>query len=206
MPAKSPRILVLFAHPNQHNSEVNQPMLRATRRMKEVTVVDLYATYPDMHIDADREQARLRKHEIIIFMHPIYWYSTPAILKQWQDIVLESGFAYGDGGTALHGKTLFCATSTGGHAGAYSEEGYNNFTLRQLLVPIEQTAFLCGMTYLPPFALFGARQAMEAGQIGPHIAEWRRLISALANDRFDLEKAHNLEMLNGNLDQLIRRD
>ena len=38
-------------------------------------------------------------HDVVIFQFPLFWYSTPPILKQWQDIVLEYGWAYGEGGT-----------------------------------------------------------------------------------------------------------
>jgi glutathione-regulated potassium-efflux system ancillary protein KefG len=199
------RILVLFAHPNLDASEVNRPLARATRRMADVTFVELYAEYPDMFIDVEREQETLRNHDIIVFMHPIYWYSTPAILKQWQDLVLEYGFAYGTDGTALNGKILFCAVTTGGLQDAYDEDGYNNFTLRELLRPIEQTAYLCGMTYLPPFVLHGARRAQEEGRIGTHVAEWRRLVSALQADRLNIHAAQKLDMLTGHLDALTRR-
>lgn len=198
------RILVLFAHPNLDASEVNRPLARATKRMANVTFVDLYAEYPDMFIDVEREQATLRDHDIIVFMHPVYWYSTPAILKQWQDIVLEYGFAYGEKGTALHGKIMFCAVTTGGLEDAYDEEGYNNYTLRELLRPIEQTAYLCGMTYLPPFVLHGARRAQEEGRVGTHVAEWRRLVSALQEDRLNVEAAQDLDHLTGQLDRLSR--
>src|SRR5687768_17757187 len=56
-----------------------------------------------------------------------------AILKEWQDLVLEHGWAYGPGGTALHGKITLNATTTGGPAAAYRRGGYNNFTVRELL-------------------------------------------------------------------------
>ena len=43
-----------------------------------VTLKDLYAEYPDFHIDVDREQADLLAHDVLVFLHPLYWYSTPA--------------------------------------------------------------------------------------------------------------------------------
>ncbi len=91
----SRRILVLFAHPALERSEANRPLAEAAQRLDGVTLVDLYAEYPDFGIDVDREQTRLREHDVIIFMYPLYWYSTPALLKEWQDLVLEYGFAYG---------------------------------------------------------------------------------------------------------------
>ena len=138
------RILILFAHPSLDRSEVNYPMADAIHGLDGVTLVDLYAEYPDFQIDIDREQARLLAHDVIVFQHPLYWYSTPAILKEWQDLVLEHGFAYGSEGTALHGKVFFNALTAGGLEAAYCAEGYNHFTIRELLHPIEQTAMLCG--------------------------------------------------------------
>ena len=172
------RILVLFAHPSLDRSEVNRPLAQATSRVGGVTLVDLYAEYPDFQIDVDREQERLIEHDVIVFMHPLYWYSTPAILKEWQDLVLEHGFAYGSHGTALRGKVFFNVLTAGGTEAAYHEEGCNHFTIRELLRPLEQTAILCGMAYLPPFALFSARTAVDEGRIEAHIADWVRVLGA----------------------------
>jgi len=142
------KILVLFAHPSLDRSEVNVELLRASRAVDGISIVDLYGEYPTYQIDIDREQQRLLEHDVVIFMFPLHWYSTPAILKEWQDLVLEYGFAYGADGTALKGKTLLCAITAGGPEQAYRAEGFNHFTLRELLRPIEQTAILCGMRFL----------------------------------------------------------
>lgn len=197
------RILVLFAHPSLDRSEVNRPLAQAAMHIDDVTFVDLYAEYPDLGIDIDREQARLLEHEVIVFMHPLYWYSTPAILKEWQDLVLEHGFAYGSKGTALHGKIFLNALTAGGLEAAYCAEGYNHFTIRELLHPLEQTAMLCGMVYLPPFALFGARSAVEEGRVDDHVSEWVRVLEALRDDRLDIDRAQRLTTLNGDLDIII---
>jgi putative NADPH-quinone reductase len=198
------RILVLFAHPSLERSEVNRPLAQATATVDGVTLIDLYAEYPDFQIDVDREQARLLAHEVIVFMHPLYWYSTPAILKEWQDLVLEHGFAYGSNGTALHGKIFFNALTAGGLEAAYQAEGYNHFTIRELLHPLEQTAELCGMIYLPPFALFGARTAVDEGRIDAHVANWVRVLEALRDGRFDIDRAQGLPRLNSDLSAVIR--
>ena len=205
-PATRRRILVLFAHPSPARSEANVPMAAAARELDGVTHVDLYAEYPDFEIDIDREQQRLLAHDVICFQHPLYWYSTPSILKEWQDLVLEHGFAYGTGGTALHGKVFFSACTAGGAAAAYCAAGYNHFSIRELLRPLEQTALLCGMTYLPPFALFGARTAVEEGRIGAHVADWVRLLEALRDGRLDTAAAAGLPHLNQDLARIIRPD
>ncbi len=198
------RILLLFAHPSLDRSEANGPMAEAVRELDGITLVDLYAEYPDFQIDIEREQQRLLEHDVIVFQHPLYWYSTPAILKEWQDLVLEHGFAYGTNGTALHGKIFFHAITAGGIESAYRAEGINHFTIRELLQPLEQMARLCGMTYLPAFALFGARTAVEEGRINQHVADWTRLLEALRDDRLDIDVAQDLPQLNTNLDAIIK--
>ena len=197
------RILLLLAHPSLDRSEVNRPMADAVVDIDGITLIDLYAEYPDFQIDIDREQQRLLEHDVIIFQHPLYWYSTPAILKEWQDLVLEHDFAYGSKGTALHGKIFFNTVTAGGIEAAYRSEGYNHFTIRELLHPLEQTAVLCGMIYLPPFALFGSRTAVEEGRVGRHVADWIRVLEALRDDRLDIATAQNLPRLNSDLDALL---
>ena len=203
---ESRRILVLLAHPSIDRSEVNRPLAKAAKGLEGINLVDLYAEYPDFQIDIDREQERLLDHDVIVFQHPLYWYSTPAILKEWQDLVLEHGFAYGSEGTALHGKIFLNAISAGGSEAAYCSEGYNHFTIRELLHPLEQTALLCGMVYLAPFALFGSRTAVEERRLDAHIAEWMKVLEALRDDQLDIEHAQTLPNLNCDLDKLIKRD
>lgn len=197
------RILILLAHPSIDRSEVNRPLAEATARIEGVTLVDLYAEYPDFQIDVDREQERLLAHDVIVFQHPLYWYSTPAILKEWQDLVLEHGFAYGSQGTALRGKIFLNALTAGGLEAAYCADGYNHFTIRELLHPLEQTASLCGMIYLPPFALFGARTAVDEGRINAHIGDWTRVLEALRDNQLDIHRAIDEQRLNDNLETLI---
>lgn len=197
------KVLVLYAHPSQHRSEVNQPIFAAAQQTKGVTCVDLYYEYPSYSINIDREQKRLIDHDVIIFQFPLYWYSTPAMLKEWQDLVLEYGFAYGTEGTALKGKRFMCALSAGGKADAYQTKGYNHFTIRELLSPMEQMAAITGMKYIPPLALFGARTAKEEGRIDLHLSQWQRLLNALVDDKFDYKRAYKVEKLNPYLDQLI---
>jgi glutathione-regulated potassium-efflux system ancillary protein KefG len=149
------RVLVLFAHPAIERSRVQRTLAQAVRERPGVTFHDLYEAYPDFDVDAAREQALLAAHDAVVLQHPFYWYSVPPLLKQWFDLVLTHGWAYGAGGTALVGKRLLCAISAGGREAAYCAEGQNRFSVRQLLAPIEQTARLCGMEFLDPFVVYG---------------------------------------------------
>jgi glutathione-regulated potassium-efflux system ancillary protein KefG len=197
------RILVLFAHPAFEKSRVNHWLVDAARGLSGITFHDLYEEYPDFDIDVPREQGLLLEHSGIVFQHPFFWYSTPAILKQWQDLVLEHGWAYGSRGTALQGKWLLSATTTGGREDAYTPRGRNRFTIRQLLAPIEQTAALCGMTYLPPFVVHGTLGMREA-EMRRHADAYRRVLVALRDGAVDLEAAHQLPRLNADLEAILR--
>jgi glutathione-regulated potassium-efflux system ancillary protein KefG len=149
------KALILFAHPALEKSRVNKFLIQGLNDKEGVYFHDLYQAYPDFDIDVEFEQDLLLKSDIIAFMHPFYWYSTPAILKEWQDLVLTHGWAYGSKGNALSGKKMFSIITTGGPSQAYHHQSTERFTLKELLAPIEQTARLCKMEYLPPFAVHG---------------------------------------------------
>ena len=190
------RVLVLHAHPDPARSAVNAALADAAGGIEGVTLVDLYRDYPRFKIDVDAEQARLAEHEIVVFLCPFHWYSVPALLKEWMDRTLEFGFAYGEGGDALAGKALLVAISAGGAEEAYSEQGHNRFPVRDLLRPLEQTANLCRMRFLPPFVLFAALRAVEDGRLEAHVGNWTRLLEALARDRLDLAALDGRQCLN----------
>jgi glutathione-regulated potassium-efflux system ancillary protein KefG len=201
-PAASSRILVLFAHPALHKSRVHRGLLAAIDGLPGITIHDLYEAYPDLHIDVAAEQKLLTDHDLIVFQHPVYWYSSPAILKEWQDLVLEHGWAYGRTGTALHGKRLLSVVSTGGGQSAYQPDGFNRYTLREFFAPFDQTARLCGMQYLPPFAVHGTHD-VSAQEIALHAADYRRLLEAVRDNLFDFEAAARQSRLNADLDAVI---
>ncbi len=179
-------------------------MLKASQGYEQVTVVDLYREYPTLRINIEKEQQRLLEHDVVVFMFPLYWYSTPAILKEWQDLVLEYGFAYGRDGVALKDKIFLCVLTAGGAEKAYQNGGYNHFTIRELLQPLEQTANLTGMHYLPPFALFSARTAAEENRIEQHVGHWQRLLQALIDNRVDVNKTRGLNTLAEPLESILK--
>ena len=195
-------VLVLFAHPALRRSRVNKHLLAAVAGLEGVEVNDLYQHYPDFDIDVAREQRLLLDHEVVVLQHPFYWYSTPSILKEWQDLVLEHGWAYGHNGRALEGKALMNVVTTGGPEAAYGEGGVNHFTMRQLLAPIEQTAGLCGMSYLPPFVVHGTHALTREG-IDREAANYRRVLEALRDGRIQPGRTEGLQRINADLDALL---
>ncbi len=184
-------VLLVVAHPALERSRANQRMMDAALQVSGVTLHDLYETYPNFTIHVRAEQKRLLDHAVIGLQFPLYWYSTPALLKEWLDLVWLHGFAYGAGGEALKGKRLFVACTTGARAEAYGAEGHNRFTMEEFLRPLEQTAHLCGMAWEKPFILHAAAAKTElALQTGADA--YRRRLAALAavavKARVDVER------------------
>jgi glutathione-regulated potassium-efflux system ancillary protein KefG len=176
------KILILFAHPALEKSRVHKKLMKHAKQLNNVSFQDLYQVYPDMDIDVAHEKKLLLQHDIIVMQHPFYWYSAPAIIKQWQDLVLEHGWAYGSGGNALAGKMILNAISCGGSKEVYRKEGRNRYTIKELLVPFEQTAILCHMHYLPPFVVHGTHKLNDT-DIDLYALQYEEMLIGLESGR-----------------------
>ena len=172
------RIVIQLFHPLFHKSRVNRKMVEAVEGMEGVTVRFLYDLYPDFHIDLNAEKAVLLAHDMIVWQHPFYWYSSPSLLKEWTDIVLEHGFAYGSKGRALEGKEVMTAITSGGSRDVYREGGARGYTIPRLLIPFELTAKLCQMKYLPPFVVHGTH-LLDGEGMASAAQHYRRVIGSL---------------------------
>ena len=157
------RVLMLFAHPAYQRSRINRHLIRVAADIEGVTVNDLYECYPDLLIDVRREQQLLSEHDVIAFHHPLSWYSSSAILKEWRDLVLTHGWAYGGEGRALEGKVAIQCVATEGGAQVYREGGFNRFTIRQFIAPFDQTCQVCKMTWLGALVVRGTPEIGDAG-------------------------------------------
>lgn len=189
------KILILFAHPAFQKSVINSALLDAVRGIKNVTVNELYENYPDFFIDIEKEKKLLVEHDVIVWHHPFYWYSAPAILKEWMDLVLQHGFAYGRTGFALQGKWVMSAISTGGRQEVYTETGSHHYSVNEFLIPFKQSATLCRMRYLPPFVTHGAH-TIAASEIKNQAALYRQVITGLRDGKFNEEDFDNIEYFN----------
>jgi putative NADPH-quinone reductase len=175
-------------------------MARAGAHVDGVTWVDLYRDYPRFDIDVYAEQERLLQHDVIVMQFPMFWYSTPSLLKEWQDLVLEHGFAYGTNGDKLEGKRLQLAITAAGPDEAYTPEGYQHYPIRTFLTPLERTARLCKMHFPAPYVLFAALRAPALGRVPEHVAGYRRLLEAIRDDRYDFGAAESADVVGfGNL-------
>jgi glutathione-regulated potassium-efflux system ancillary protein KefF len=174
-----PNILVLYAHPSPQRSPVSRRLAQTARELPGVVLQDLYETYPDFDIDGERERTLLDAAHLVVFLHPIRWYGMPSMLKEWMDVVLQPGWAYGKGRGALRGKGWWLVTTTGSGPEAYQPGGLHGRPFSDFLAPIEQAAALCGMDWIAPLVMHGAAHADEAA-VEAHVAEFRRRLLGYA--------------------------
>ncbi|WNR43068.1 NAD(P)H-dependent oxidoreductase [Paenibacillus roseipurpureus] len=149
------KTLVIVTHPNIENSRINKAWMQALQNESTVTIHQLYNAYPDFKIDVAKEQELLMEHDRIVLQFPFYWYSSPSLLKEWFDVVLSYGWAYGEGGDKLRGKELGLAVSTFGPEQSYQHSGYNRYTMEELLKPFQATSNLIGTKFMTPYILNG---------------------------------------------------
>ena len=155
------KTLLINGHRNPKESHFGNALFIKASELPEVTAHTLMEQYPDYKIDGERERNILSRHKNIVLQFPLYWYSTPAILKEWIDEVFSRGWAYG-GGAALAGKNLMVAITSGGPEKVYQHDGANRFTMEEFLRPLEQTAHLCAMRWNKPFLMQGVRYLDQA--------------------------------------------
>lgn len=155
------KTVVLLFHPHMDESKVNKALAAAAEKEANVTVRDMYQLYPDFKIDVEKEQAVLADADRVVFQFPTYWYSTPALMKEWEDVVLTHGWAYGSKGKALLGKEFVVATSVGADNENYSRGGDDNYWLAEFYRNLQDTAKLINMKYARPFFVFDAEHITD---------------------------------------------
>ncbi|XNM74326.1 NAD(P)H-dependent oxidoreductase [Escherichia coli] len=75
-------------------------------------------------------RALLREHEVIVFQHPLYTYSCPALLKEWLDRDIKSWFCQRAGRkTQLAGKYWRSVITTGEPESAYRYDALNRYPM-----------------------------------------------------------------------------
>jgi glutathione-regulated potassium-efflux system ancillary protein KefF len=169
---------LVFAHPYPQRSRANHLLLEAVRDLPEVELHSLYDLYPDFAIDVEREQAALDRARIIVWQHPLYWYSVPPLLKLWFDKVLAYGWAYGEGEQALRDKVCLWVTTTGGDTSSFSPRGSHGHPFEQFVTPIEQTARFCGMRWEAPLIVHGSHR-IDVSQLRAAAGQFRERLQAL---------------------------
>jgi putative NADPH-quinone reductase len=155
------RTLILLFHPDLSRSRTNLAMASAAAALPGVEVVDMTAAAPnwlELSRNAEAEAARLLSAERIVLQFPLQWYSTPPLLKAWQDAVLTRMFyvAHETEGRRLEGTPLMIATTAGNTAESYTYGGRNLMSVVELLAPLKATAHRCGLVWADPFVVYRA--------------------------------------------------
>ncbi|GEM78944.1 NAD(P)H-dependent oxidoreductase [Vibrio superstes] len=150
------KVLVISGHPNLDSSYTNKVILKqAENNVHDIQVRRLDTLYPDFRIDVEAEQQALLEADVVVLQFPFYWYSIPALLKKWIDDVFSYNFACGSKGDKLKGKDFLLSFTIGGPSESYDPLGYNHFSIEQLLMPLQQTAYLAGMNFQKPLYSHG---------------------------------------------------
>ena len=189
------KILILFGHPAFEKSSYNKYMVQGLDAIENVTFHDLYENYPEMDIDREIEQELLLTHDCIIFHHPMYWYSAPAIFKEWQDLVLMHDWAYGSKGHALEGKYFMTVVTTGAPKDAFCSQEYQHHTVQEFLVPFHQMAMMCNMVPLPPFVIHGTH-LVEDHLLQKAKRSYHTVLKLLSHDSFNFTQVLDMQYMN----------
>ncbi|HVZ71057.1 MAG TPA: glutathione-regulated potassium-efflux system oxidoreductase KefF [Polyangia bacterium] len=174
-------IALIYAHPYPDRSRAGRVLLDCVRDMPGVEVRSLYDLYPDFAIDVEAERAALARADVVVWQSPFYWYGMPSLLHLWIEKVLAHGWAYGVGGTNVHGKTALWATTTGALESAYAPGEMHGHPFDAFVPAISQTAIFCGMKWVEPFVLHGAHR-VDADALDAAAEGYRRRLEALLAD------------------------
>lgn len=142
-------ILAVFAHPS--SKSFNRSILQilaevAAAKGHDCNVLDLYEeNFNPVLSDADFDtfnraqipedildnQKRVKNADVVFFIHPIWWFGMPAILKGWIDRVFSYGFAYGHDSRGVKPllagkKAVIINTAGGAEEPSYERTGFKD--------------------------------------------------------------------------------
>lgn len=147
-------ILLLFSHTYWADSKVNRALLESAKTLENVTIHNLSTAYPNGAINIESEIALLQKADKIIFQFPLFWFSTPAIMKEWQDKILTH-ILYGKNPKLLAHKKFGIITTAGGDETSY--DGHHGYNLNTLLSPINYAFSYCGCEVQEAYCIYKAK-------------------------------------------------
>ncbi len=182
--AAAPHVLFVAGHPDMQKSVAASIIAdEVEKNVENVEVLRLGNEYPTYTIDVEKERERVLRADVIVFHYPIWWYSGPAIFKNWQEQVFTFGFAHDAKGGMLNGRTMILSMTSGAPASDYQLGGRMNYPMDVFQLPIYQMGELCGldfggMVYTGGFNL-GLRDKMRAQQTDMAKAHAAQLIEKI---------------------------
>jgi len=172
------KILVNVVHPDIEKSIVNKKLVEGIQDMKNITINNLYEKYPDFKIDEKEEQKLLLEHDTILFQFPMYWFSSPSLLKEWFDTVLAPGFAHA-GASMLKDKAFAVAVSCGGAKKAFSATGKDKKTVEEFLYPFEITAEYVKMNYKKAYITYDTETVLSEETLNKYTQDYITYVKEL---------------------------
>ncbi len=174
----SKNVLVLLSHPYLESSSTHRNLSSKLSSIEGVTLRHIdQLPRVNGHFDAKAEQPLWESAETIVLEFPLYWYHSPASLKQYLDDVLTENWAY-QNAFALEGKKLIVLTTTGGVESEYNASGEHGFDVSTVLTPYKSTASFTKMKYLPELVIYAANflpQAELENEIARIVSEVEKL-------------------------------
>lgn len=130
-----------------------------------------------------RDQERLLRCDLLMFVFPLWWSNMPAILKGWVDRVLAFGAVYLDGlrfeKGMLRGKLGLACVTTGGTTERFSPGGVYG-PIEQILKPVNRGVFeYLGLEALPPFTAYAAPRVDDVTRAA-YLKTWTSRLEAIA--------------------------
>lgn len=171
------KILVNVVHPNIEESIVNKRLLKGIKDIENVSINHLYTKYPNFKIDIEEEQKLLLEHDVILFQFPMYWFSSPSLLKEWFDTVFTPGFAYG-GEYKLQNKIFAVAISCGGAKEVFSETGKDKKRVEEFLYPFEITANYVKMNYEKAYITYDTESTLSEETLEMYTKDYIQYVKA----------------------------
>ncbi|SEN76292.1 Putative NADPH-quinone reductase (modulator of drug activity B) [Sphingomonas gellani] len=155
------RTTILLFHPAFARSKANRALADAAVATGDVDLVVMDALYPSGELDVEAEVGRLLSVERLVLQFPVQWYSTPPLLKAWQDTVLTRMYYVNAAteGERLRDLPVMVAATAGNDPSAYAADGVNLFPLPDLLRPLQATAHRCFWRWHEPFLIYRANKS-----------------------------------------------
>jgi putative NADPH-quinone reductase len=169
---------LLMFHDRPERSRTNRVLLDAVGAIQDITITDMGALYKyPNEIDVDIESARLLSADRLFLQFPIHWYSTPVLLKAWQDQVLTRMYYIDTAqGEQLNNLPFMVCATAGNFESAYTADGTNGYPLEDLLRPLQATAHRCGWIWADPFLLYRSNK-MDDAELGRAAEDYARRVA-----------------------------
>ncbi|WP_442598352.1 NAD(P)H-dependent oxidoreductase [Neobacillus sp. D3-1R] len=200
-------VLMVYAHPSptSYNAALKNAAVEAlVERGVSAKVSDLYGmnfnpvaqlsdTVVPKNLEEVPEDLRIEREKVswadfIIFQFPMWWTSSPAILKGWFDRVFAAGFAYGPGlynHGNLKGKKAMLSFTTGGrHLGSYGPNGLKGKMDERLFNFQHEILYFSGMEVIEPFIVPSGVSEDERKEFLVQVKERMRVLEKLPTLKF----------------------